>query len=875
MKMDWSKEWFNMKNKFWLMIGIFLLCFSCNKKITLSQKGEFKKIEKMLNPEKAQVKGRRVAESSAGVCFSDQLTEERILEEIRRLEKNNVIGSKMIIGGMDLSKFPASQANYLERKREWINTQDLDLKNCTDVKCVFNKMYPLSNGVEGYLYYYFYLKMGYALSSVNVIPDVDLSGTTYQDVLFSQDELVSFYFLSKILPSSFQRLPTLARIHRMPRNTHLPSYPKACGLAGGPFNKGFIIMLDDCLKRHPGTASGPFFPTFTHELSHHLDNVLVNNIYGFSETPAWLNFSGWVRKENFNTSTNKITLEWVLKNSSAETQADDGFTSEYAKTNPGEDFADSIGYFRFNANIMQKNSPKKFEWISKNVFNGRTFTDEGLSLTYEERLRASIINGLPQVIDSCVNNKKNYTLSLESKVLREYKDFDPEMVECIFGGIEQSFSHEIANLRSEELEACDFLGSNESVLKNKVMQGIDEFIKKDLKKNSKIEKQLQILAEFISTLNEELDPREVLVTCLGSKSPSECFAQKLEKDIDDIASGFDQDIPHQVKIVKEGYQKENNYSVVQARVVGLFNQIFSSSEVKFKEEAKRRWNLCYIKAPEVEVSIEEDILLYPYNGGVQYIKSSLLNCLNRSALEDLHAILDKVGLKLSVAISSKETKNFILNLYMNNFTSTLQKLIEIAAQEEEKKVQELQVGIKQKVESDLLENTEWIENALFEDVVMTACSSKAEQTIKNELNSNFLNAVSLIKFHTFNEASWQNQICENVLKSSQVRSALVRNQVKKIDEALPHLKDLLLTNTQEDAERCRKKFTSKMMRKMRNLCLTNTIKWNEIVERTLLQWMNSEQLENIPEAKQTGLISLKKDKVALQEEALKKMNQIP
>ncbi|NOT80340.1 MAG: hypothetical protein HOP07_15200 [Bacteriovoracaceae bacterium] len=145
-----------MNSKILLICGLIILS-SCTQN-KFAKTGEIETIEKQFIALNKSQNSRVLAQTQEDVCLSDALNESRLMEEIRALENTKSIGSKLIINGLDLSRFPSSQAVYLEKNRDWIYTQNLNLAECTDIKCLFTKIYPNSNGMEGYLNYYFYLQ---------------------------------------------------------------------------------------------------------------------------------------------------------------------------------------------------------------------------------------------------------------------------------------------------------------------------------------------------------------------------------------------------------------------------------------------------------------------------------------------------------------------------------------------------------------------------------------------------------------------------------------------------------------------------------------------------------------------------------------------
>lgn len=96
--------------------------------------------------------------------------------------------------------------------------------------------------------------------------------------------------------------------------------------------------------------------SFHHEFAHALDPMNASNAkYKASEDPTWLAASGW--KES---KTGKYTLRSTIINRP---------TSEYGKSSPWEDFAESFATYtagsKFDRRVMQGESEKRYEYMQK------------------------------------------------------------------------------------------------------------------------------------------------------------------------------------------------------------------------------------------------------------------------------------------------------------------------------------------------------------------------------------------------------------------------------------------------------------------------------------------------------------------------------
>lgn len=93
--------------------------------------------------------------------------------------------------------------------------------------------------------------------------------------------------------------------------------------------------------------------TFVHEWGHNVGSDLK-----IDSSKEWLNLSGWVDKGG----------DWTLTNPKA-------VVSNYAKTNPSEDFAESVATYRYNPQLLLAVNPEKYQFLKEVVFQGVEYLD--------------------------------------------------------------------------------------------------------------------------------------------------------------------------------------------------------------------------------------------------------------------------------------------------------------------------------------------------------------------------------------------------------------------------------------------------------------------------------------------------------------------
>lgn len=93
--------------------------------------------------------------------------------------------------------------------------------------------------------------------------------------------------------------------------------------------------------------------TIVHEWGHNLGSDLK-----VDTSKEWLNLSGWVDKGG----------DWSLGKPKT-------VVSNYAKTNPSEDFAESVATYRYNPQLLLAVNPEKYQFIKEVVFQGVEYLD--------------------------------------------------------------------------------------------------------------------------------------------------------------------------------------------------------------------------------------------------------------------------------------------------------------------------------------------------------------------------------------------------------------------------------------------------------------------------------------------------------------------
>ncbi len=126
-------------------------------------------------------------------------------------------------------------------------------------------------------------------------------------------------------------------------------------------NKGKLIQInpDRWNKFHSSMRIGIIF----HELAHSLGGMLGE----IDDSQLWENIDGGWRRES--SKPNGGIYRGRPRKRSA-------YVSDYAMTNPAEDFAESVSSYRIKPKALMATSMEKYNFIKKHIFLGQEFIDE-------------------------------------------------------------------------------------------------------------------------------------------------------------------------------------------------------------------------------------------------------------------------------------------------------------------------------------------------------------------------------------------------------------------------------------------------------------------------------------------------------------------
>ena len=166
------------------------------------------------------------------------------------------------------------------------------------------------------------------------------------------------HFPENVLPFIYNRA-----LIRYKKGYTKAKYAKKYSGTGICVRANSFIEVFDCINRN--YFVGPdikFVQTIVHEVAHVIGSEAELDTAG-----TWLDFSGWEETKTY--QDDEIHTSYELKNPECA-------VSEYGKTSPVEDFAESVVAYRYNPNFLKTKCPGKYYYIQDLVFKGAEYTQE-------------------------------------------------------------------------------------------------------------------------------------------------------------------------------------------------------------------------------------------------------------------------------------------------------------------------------------------------------------------------------------------------------------------------------------------------------------------------------------------------------------------
>ena len=324
------------------------------------------------------------------------ISKKEYLDNFEKLPK-----TKRLIKGLNLEG-SALELSYLHKMLgEKPSEKWKSAKECKNVLCALTKIYDSEETAARVLN--IAKRDGYIVSASKDFTDENdkAIGQT-----FSPAEIRDIDLAYKMLPASFKKLGSLDKLKRLPNGYSSARAPMAAAYASPSLHlpiinyhrQGEITFLEGGFNSDK--SWGPLVAV--HELSHHVDySSNKDHDLGISEGAAYRKLSGWKKKNTY--KIDKTTGKKVLVSEWQSTK-DKKFVTDYASTEPAEDFAESSAFYIYRPQELKSIDPEKYDFLKKNIFRGKEYLSS-----------VEIPLPLSGLLKTCLDSKKSYTTYKERK----------------------------------------------------------------------------------------------------------------------------------------------------------------------------------------------------------------------------------------------------------------------------------------------------------------------------------------------------------------------------------------------------------------------------------------------------------------------------
>ena len=706
------------KNNFTFLIILFL-AVGCSKHSPESLLTKWEKtIEKDIPLE------RKFASSGEGQCFKSLFTVETLRSEIKALEKK--ITSKDKVKGswkhLSLASLPLAQANFLKSYGEKLgdlkNKESIDFSSCSDVPCIFNKIYGKEDHVAGYVHYLWYLKLGHLLSADNMVPDQKskIAGF-YNDkefplsaYLYSDKELFGLWRLTHMLKAPHTTLKYLTEVQRIPRGEAFEGRPSnVCGLAS---SAGWILLNDGCLSVSEGRQdTGYLYQAVTHEINHQIDYQEGRGTSSFyrSEKKDYLDVSGLYLKEYVD-AAGKQVRQWAH-------QPGIKLISSYAGTSPAENFAESLALYRVDGDHSKRAiTDAHYKFVSKEYYQNRVFEKDALFKGWIKDYESDIGKSVFKAVVDCSTNKE-----VSKSTYFRASDFSsptmPGMVSCLGASAVEISNDFKTKISLYEPDGClamtDYThkGKWDINIKDHLRGAFDKYLS-DLQSDKDYLARIQ---NYYSELNDKTLARESYIRCYAEENEETCFNAEVYKEAHKKAEILRLS-PDQTKEMAEMYVSFHSFDKIKEETEKSYKAFVSSHQEIIRDEAEKVWDGC----SAINQNDDESPTGRIFTVGDGYMISSMYNCLNATIPEGVkHAVrsLEVDGFTLQNAkeeiILSKEVRPSMVTMLQEMYRT--QKDLEL------KRSLEAIEKDNGNVRKELLSDFSWITNVLSTDKIQSDC----------------------------------------------------------------------------------------------------------------------------------------------------------
>lgn len=775
---------------------------------------------------------RKLASGPDGQCLQDVFSVETLRAEVKSLE-NNFSGAQRVSGTwkhLDLSRLPVPQANFLKSFGNSIgdlrNPESIDYSGCSDVPCIFNRIYGKENHVAGYVHYLWYLRFGNMLSADNKSPSQssknagEYNGKIHplSSYLYSDDELYAFWRLSLMLKPPHTNLSYLKEIQRIPRGERFEGkdYGAACGLA---YSSGFILLNDGCLTVRHNPDDGYLYHAVTHELTHHIDfqEGRGTRLFYRSHKQDYLDLAGMFLKEFVNEKGENVR-QWAHRPGIK-------LVTSYAGGTPQENFAESIAVFRVEGDKTKSAiTPDHYSFVSRGYYQNRAFHREALSQIWIDAYAQETANAVFKAVVDCSKEKS----SVRSSYFKANDFSSPvfsTMLNCMGNRANEINQHLKAKIALNEPEGCSSIKNSsfssvwDTAIKSHLTQSFDKYLQ-ELNKDAEYLARIQ---KFYDEIKDKTIAVNSFVSCFAESNEKTCYSSELYSRALEKARNLN--LPEEQTLeMARMYVDYHAYDTIRDETLKNYQNYVQTNLESIHQEALSTWDSCH----RIQHNDEESPSGSFFQIADGYMVSSFYNCLNAQIPDSVKEIIRNFsvdGLKLQHAkeelILNQTVLPQLINILKDKYASERKK-----EEIESRKVIEDDNG---NLRKELLSNFDWVKNIVDTQQIMSDCKREGYQRIS------FLPLYHL-KSALFGEYLEKNS-CYNIPGSLEFNNWLKSSQGQFSEKVSASLEEKVTDLGKVRAEECIKQFPMDTVinklryRKQRQACLVD--EWPKLEEKVI------------------------------------------
>lgn len=827
------------RSSLFLILLVLSACSKPNKKSLF-----FSQLEKSASSDH-QVTQRAIATIDGQKCLKDVFSVSVLKNEIREWEKKYSSGTK-VTGKwkhLNLAELSIAQATFLkiygDRIGDLSDPNAFDFSSCQDVPCLFNKIYGKEDDVAGYVHYLWFLKMGNLLAATNNVYNAKsqtrpgiYNGKAFpvSSYLYRGPELYGFWRLLMMMKEPHTSLADFKEIHRVPQGESFDfvqekrargedhSLGETCGLA---YSSGYVLLQDLCLSIYDDWESGDFYSSILHEFSHQVDyheGRKLERTYR-SDKQDYLDVSYFYLKE-YKNEKNETVRQWDHRPGIK-------LVTSYAGTSPAENFAESLSYFRTEADTAKENlSEEHFNFVSKNYYHAKSFTKDVL---IEQWLKDQS-SYLSQMAFSAVGDCSKSTQVYASKYfgLTDIRAMVlPTMLSCLGAKAEAASVELRSKIKVSDPDGCRVLsdyGVSQNwgpVLKKQIAELMSKYVI-ELQSDKDYYAKIQ---SFIDGISDNTLAAEAFLSCGDLAKEETCYTESVQKLALDKLSPLHLPEAHALDLAKM-YTEAHPIIEIKGYLKSYYRTFVSSHRSLTDAEAQRLWSQCH------SGTISDDPVPsgQSFSVGDGYIVSSIYNCLNTGFSASLKVLIGQMVVGDKVVEHPKEER-MLLEEMGPELKESLTNLYIAKRNYERARVKAFILSDEQKIRSQVLGDFSWVKDIINPVSIEKDCHKVALGKITFQLLYDLKGAA----FGKYIESA-----CQDIPKSSEFTTWLDQSKSVFKDKMMAGLENRISELAKERAKECVIKFpldtnVNRLKYKVdREACLVS--EWPNLESRALTEF---------------------------------------